>query len=35
VISLLRKIGLLHKAKVTREHAEQLARAECERQGWK
>jgi hypothetical protein len=35
VISWLRKVGLLDKAKITREQAEQLARAECERQGWK
>jgi hypothetical protein len=30
----LRKLGLVPKATISREQAEQIARAECERQGW-
>jgi hypothetical protein len=35
VISWLRTIGFLPKAAITRDQAEQLARAESERHGWK
>jgi hypothetical protein len=35
MVGLLRRAGLLPKPKVSRDRALELARAECERRGWR